>query len=568
MTPRHGMPRTVAKRRFSQIAAAALIFLADARGRPAEPAAKGCLTAGPRVSTLQCKVLSAFPTIDSSSVKMPPTTRPFLRRPALVSAVALGVLADALLRAPGRPGLNVALWALVGVVVLVVLLQRRSDAPSREALWFVGGALAFAGDLVFRDAEALAVFSLFAAVVLLTMAAGRAASSWASRAQVSDVAFSVLRVGVLCAAGPLGWGRGDPDAASTGSGWSRRGRTLARGTLMALPALLFLGALLMSADEVFARLIRDTFQVDIERLVEHLVVTAVIAWLTAGYLRALLVRDDDIMNRLRVPQPALAAAEVSVALWILNLLFIAFMAVQLRYLFGGADLVEVTAGLTYAEYARQGFFELVATATLVLPILLVADWAAAPDTPRSRAVLRGTALVLVVLLVGVIGSAAYRMRLYQEAYGLTEDRLYVSVFIVWLTAVLVWLVLTVLRGRRERFAFGSIMAGLTCIAALYVLNPHALIAKVNIDRVASGKQYDVGYVAALSADAVPVLVGRLDRLPERERCGAARILKERWSGERRGGWRTWNLSDWRARRLIAPLTVPATCPAAVVMPPK
>jgi hypothetical protein len=74
---------------------------------------------------------------------------------------------------------------------------------------------------------------------------------------------------------------------------------------------------------------------------------------------------------------------VSVALWILNLLFLGFMAVQLRYLFGGADLVEVTAGLGYAEYARRGFFELVATAALVVPILLVADWAAAPDT-RAR----------------------------------------------------------------------------------------------------------------------------------------------------------------------------------------
>jgi len=491
-----------------------------------------------------------------------------MRRPALVSALTLGVLADALLRAPGRPGLNVALWALVGVVLLVILLQSRSEAPSRETLWMVGGALAFAGDLVFRDAEALAVFSLFAAVVLLTLAAGRAASAWVSRAQVSDVAFSVVRVGVLCAAGPLGWGRGDPDTVSHGSEWSRRGRTLARGTLLALPALLLLGALLMSADEVFARIIRDTFQVDIEKLVQHLVLTAVFAWLTAGYARAVLVRDDDIMDRLRLPQPALAAAEVSVALWILNLLFIAFMAVQLRYLFGGADLVEVTAGLTYAEYTRKGFFELVATATLVLPILLVADWAAAPSTERSRAVLRGTSLVLVVLLVGVIASAAYRMQLYQAAYGLTEDRLYVSVFIVWLTAVLGWLVFTVLRGRRERFAFGSIMAGLACIAALYVLNPHALIAKVNLDRAAAGKVYDGKYLPTLSADAVPVILARLDRLPEAERCNAVRMLKEKWSGERRGGWRTWNLSDWRARRLVAPLTVPATCPPVALEPRK
>jgi hypothetical protein len=490
------------------------------------------------------------------------SVRTELRKPALLWAVALGVVADALVRVPGRPGLSVALWALAGVAVLVVLLRRRSDPAARETRWLVGGALGFAGVLVLRDADALAVFSLFAAVGLLMMAAGRAAATWASRAQVSDVAFAVVRVAVLCAAGPLGWGRGAPDPAAGVAGWTRPARTVARGTVMALPALLVLTALLMSADPVFARMIHDTFLIDIEPFIEHVVFAAVIAWLTAGYLRAFLVRDDVVMDRLRVPQPALAAAEVSVALWILNLLFVGFMIVQLRYLFGGADLVEVTPGLSYAEYARRGFFELVATAALVVPILLLADWAAAPDTSRARGVLRATTLVLVVLLVGVIASAAYRMRLYQDAYGLTELRLYVSVVIVWLTVVLGWLVLTVLRGRRERFAFGSIFAGLACIAALHVLNPHALIARVNIDRAAAGAAYDGSYLRTLSADAVPALLARLDQLPEAERCRVGRMLEERWSGERRGGWRAWNLGDWRARRLVAPLTGALACRAA------
>ena len=494
------------------------------------------------------------------------STRLAMRRPALMWAVALGLVADALLRAPGRPGLNAALWALVGLGVVVMLLRRRCDPPATETMWMVGGAFVFVAALTLRDSETLAVFSLFAAMVLLGLAAGRAANSWVPRAHLSDVAFSAVRVGLLGAAGPLGWGRGDPDAAPVNSGLSQTGRTVLRGTLMALPPLLFLGALLMSADEVFARIIQNTFQVDIDIIAQHIVITAVIAWASAGYLRALLVPDDGIMNQLRVPRTALPAAEVTIALWILNLLFIAFMAVQLRYLFGGATLVEVTPGLTYAEYARQGFFELVAAATLVVPILLVADWAAAQDNERSRTVLRGTAVVLVALLVGVIASAAYRMRLYQQAYGLTEERLYVSVFIVWLIAVLGWLVFTVLRGRRERFASGIIFAGLVSIASLHVLNPHALIAKVNIDRIATGKPFDGDYVGALSADAVPVILAQVNRLPEAERCKVTRMLKERWSGERRGGWRTWNLSDWRARRMVAPLAVPSTCPALRVEP--
>ncbi len=484
-----------------------------------------------------------------------------LRGPALLGALTLGVLADLLVRVPGRPGLNVALWAIAGVAVLNVLLRRRTDPAARDTWWLVGGALALAGGLALRDAEALAVFSLFAGAALLILAAGRAAGAWAARAQVSDVAFAVARVGLFSFAGPLGWGRRarDPDARDAGWGWHTR--TAVRGTVMALPALLILTALLMSADPVFARIVEATILIEIEPLLEHLVFAAVVAWLIAGYLRAFLVRDDALMDRLRVPQPAIAPAEVSVALWILNVLFLGFMAVQLRYLFGGANLMEVTAGLSYAEYARRGFFELVATTALVVPILLLADWAAAPAASRSRDVLRATTLVLVVLLLGVIASASYRMWLYQEAYGLTESRLYVSVFIVWLTAVLGWLVLTVLRGHREHFIFGTIVAGVAAIAALYVMNPHALVARINIARAAAGAEYDGSYLRSLSADAVPTLLARADLLPDAERCAVFRMLAERWSGERPGGWRTWNLSDWRARRLVGRLPAMPSCPA-------
>jgi hypothetical protein len=123
----------------------------------------------------------------------------------------------------------------------------------------------------------------------------------------------------------------------------------------------------------------------------------------------------------------------------------------------------------------------------------------------------------LLLLVGVLASAAYRMRLYQVAYGLTEQRLYGSVFMVWLVGVLGVLVATVLRGRRRGFAFAAIVDGLACIAVLHILNPHALIARVNISRAASGAEIDAGYLRTLSADAVPTLMAKLPALPPVER---------------------------------------------------
>jgi hypothetical protein len=476
----------------------------------------------------------------------------------------LGLLADLLVRVPGRPGLNVLLWALAGTAVLWLLSRRRQVPVSAETRWLVGGAVGFAGLLALRDGEVLAVLALFSAVVLLGLAAGRGTLAWAQRARIVDVAAAAVRVAVLIALGPLGSSAGsarDPVASPPGGtrSWPRHARTAARGTAMALPALLVLTGLLVSADPVFERMLDDVLIAGIEPLLAHVVFAGVVAWFTTGFLRAFLVDDDVVMERVRLPRPSLAPSEVAVAVSLVNVLFLAFMAVQVRYLFGGAGLVEVTPGLGYAEYARRGFFELVAAAALVVPVLLLADWIAAEDVSAGRRVLRATSLLLVLLLAGVLASAAFRMRLYQEAYGLTEQRLYVSVFMAWLAGVLAWLAATVLRGQRRGFAFGAIVGGLACIAALHVLNPHAVIVRVNTARLAAGAEVDARYLATLDADAVPALVQRLPALPAEDRCHVANMLEERWSGARPGGWRTWNLGDARARRLVAELPAPAGC---------
>ena len=118
--------------------------------------------------------------------------------------------------------------------------------------------------------------------------------------------------------------------------------------------------------------------------------------------------------------------------------FIAFMLVQLRYLFGGAAHVATTAGVSYAEYARSGFFELVWVTVLVLPLLLVADAVLRPGSRAAQLTFRVLAAALLLLLGVVMLSAMQRMWLYQRAYGLTDTRLYASAAMAWLALVFAW----------------------------------------------------------------------------------------------------------------------------------
>ena len=62
------------------------------------------------------------------------------------------------------------------------------------------------------------------------------------------------------------------------------------------------------------------------------------------------------------------------------LLFAAFVLVQFRYFFGGAQNIGLQ-GFTFAEYARRGYGELMAVAFLSL---LLAPRVGCRDPPRIR----------------------------------------------------------------------------------------------------------------------------------------------------------------------------------------
>jgi hypothetical protein len=226
------------------------------------------------------------------------------------------------------------------------------------------------------------------------------------------------------------------------------------------------------------------------------------------------------------------------------------VVVQLRYFFGGAALVEETSGLTYAAYARQGFFQLVTASGLVLPILLGADHLVRGATAPQVRVFRQLAGLLLVLLAVIMASALERMRLYVSAYGLTDDRVYATAFMILLIGIFAWFAWTTLRGVRQRFGFGALMQCFAVLAGLHVLNPDALIVKSNLNRPVAERPFDARYAASLGADAVPVLIDALPRLTQEDRCVVAVALLRRWDHDTSSDWRNWNWSRSRARRLV------------------
>ena len=224
---------------------------------------------------------------------------------------------------------------------------------------------------------------------------------------------------------------------------------MSRGVLLAAPLLILFGALFVAADAVFERLVLEVFGFDLAKVFSHLFLFCFFAWISAGLLWAGLMAR--IPQNLALPHPraiSLGIVEVGVVLGLLDLLFLTFVVIQVRYLFGGAGHVATTAGLTYAEYARHGFFELATVTALALPLLLLAHWLFTPENRTHEITFKSLAMIMVGLLFIVVASALQRMYLYTSEFGLTELRLYTTVFMFWISAVLVWFLLTVMRSRR------------------------------------------------------------------------------------------------------------------------
>jgi hypothetical protein len=324
----------------------------------------------------------------------------------------------------------------------------------------------------------------------------------------------------------------------------RHAVAVGRGLMLAAPLLFLFGALFVAADSVFQDYLSSAIPNPGE-LALHVALILLFAWVSAGLLREYLSRPEPVDVDVK-PWFAIGMTEVAIVLALLDLLFLAFVLVQLRYLFGGASLVVERTHLTYAEYARHGFFELVAVAALVLPLLLLADWLRRREPGRSDRIFKLLAGALILLLFVVMASALQRMRLYQREYGLTELRFYVTGVMLWLAVVFVWLGITVLRGRRELFYVGALVSGFAAILAVNVVNPDALIARTNLDR----QRLDVPYLMKLSDDATPTLVKALPSLDP-----ADRRLLEAELASRRGGqdWRNWNWSRHRAEQALGEL---------------
>lgn len=522
----------------------------------------------------------------------------------LEAAILLGVLGDVLLRETPW-GLNVLLFIGALVAALVMLtLRRRNELFDSKTVAFHAALVFFAAMFVWRDSAELKVFDTLAILTILALLTLPALKINVRFAGAIHYAYAAFWSGVNAAFAPfflifddIKW-KTIPQ-----TGWSKHLIAVLRGLAIAAPMLLVFGALFVAADAVFQGIVERTFNVEPDVLVSHIAITAFLTWTIAGYLRGSLInsftkdateeliknveaikisplsvteeiKDEkpevqpETKNEIKPPAEAktrdwqtidnsflpnaftLGAIEISIVLGLINLLFLSFVIVQIPYLFGGMDLVQNTPDFKLADYARRGFGELVTVAALILPILLVSHWLLRKDSPANEKIYRVLAGINVALLFVIMASAAQRLFLLTGnlGYGLTTVRFYPMVMMIWLAVVFAWFCWTVLRGARQRFAWGALWSALFILGVLHFVNPDDFIARTNIRLMNEGRTFDAYYNSNLSDDAVPVLLENLPSMNFEQQCEVKnKMLMRLEKMNEETDFRSWNWSRYTAR---------------------
>ena len=357
-----------------------------------------------------------------------------------------------------------------------------------------------------------------------------------------------------------------PPSERKGSKWAQWTPYL-RGLALLLPILVILTALLAAADPIFEARVQNLFEgFRFENLGETLFrvfYIGVLAYILLGAIYFALVESEKISTsdwKDSAPKPFLGSIEATMVLVGINLLFLVFVFLQFNYLFGGGENISET-GFTYAEYARRGFFELLAVALISLGLFYGLSVFTKRETKAQK--MRFSILgVFLVALVGIILVSAYtRLRLYELAYGFTSLRTLAHIAMIFVGILLTVAAALEITQQMERAALILIIALFAFGLTVNLLNIDAFIVQQNVARVLDptpetvDTPLDTGYLFSLSDDAVPALMDTFiaPNTPTSLTDDIGGVLSCRLATldtDRDDPWTSYHFSRARARDLI------------------
>ncbi len=269
------------------------------------------------------------------------------------------------------------------------------------------------------------------------------------------------------------------------------------GVCIAIPLLVVIISLLCTADAVFKQFIVDLLErINLKSIIGFLL-TFIAVWFGAYCAFRYLGKRKipETVTDTRKFEPLVAITVLS----LISIVYLFFSIIQILFLFwGGMQLPE---SYTFAEYAREGFFQLLFVCILNVAIVLFVR-----SFFRKSIVLNIFLAVISCCTYIMIASSAFRMFMYVQNYNLTFLRILVFWGLALIALLLAGILIQIFYEKFPLFRYGLVVV-CVCYLALSFSHPDYWIAKYNLSQMEymSEDNMDYTYLSKLSSDAAPII---------------------------------------------------------------
>lgn len=333
------------------------------------------------------------------------------------------------------------------------------------------------------------------------------------------------------------------------------------GIAVTIPVLAAVIALLMSADLAFSDMMQNIFKDwNVADVFGNIIVGILLFFCAAGLIFSLhtrmpgvVIKQDKMINFNRVAIKLLVGC--------VDAVLAIFTVLQFAYLFAG----NVPAGYTYATYAQNGFWQLVAVAVIVAAVVLLVKKSVEVQKGNNKSI-RLMLGLLCALTEIILVSAFWRMALYEQAYSFSNLRIFTQAFMVATAGAFIVLIISLKKPvlNIKKWIF---IVGMVVYLGLNFMNVDAFIAQQN---VAMGKEKtDVQYLTQLSVDALPYYADQIeaevdtsifehnnhredyDQFFDKHLYLCKRLVDMKEGVDKSGGWQYFNVGRENAKAFLS-----------------
>lgn len=460
-------------------------------------------------------------------------------------------------------GISVFLFTTIGILFLIYILLKHKKIQNKKALLFsIPIILLSATYFIFNNS-----FFRFTNIIAILLLTGTMCI-YATKTTVKMPQF-IKNIVELC----IGALEGMQEVAQSLKKYKKEEsekqekiKKIGKSILIILPIVLLVVFLLMSADSIFANMFEGITQAIKELttsrgtflFIMRIISIVIVFFFIAGYLLN-IVQENTLFTRKYEQEKTkgiqVESMTINMMLTVLNIIYSIFCTIQIANLF---TQIGNTENFDYAQYARQGFFQLMFVSIINFAILVISNSNKKEQTHKQKIYTKGMSILILIFTIIIIISAFFRMNLYEQEYGYTYLRLFVYYILATELLLMIPCFITII-GKKIDVLKTSIII----ITMMYIIinfsNIDSTIAKKNVDRYLKNeteREIDISYLKRCTGtDALSELARLLEAKDEKivENIVGHLYSEKIELEEEKTKWQEFNLSKHKAKEVLKEL---------------